>query len=110
MQTKGRKNQKKETKIVMKINLKKLHIQRNFWKPHRRTFLCWGFYYVNNNVAIDFENAQIMCCKLCHKKSIIKKKSKNTRKKMINFLLQKKWNNFSLKTCGCRSYAYCKDI
>jgi hypothetical protein len=24
-----------------------------------------------NNVAIDFENAQIMCCILCHKKSII---------------------------------------
>jgi hypothetical protein len=81
VQTKGSKNQKKETKEVMKINLKKLHVQRKFWKPHRRTFLCWGFYYVNNNVAIDFENAQIICCILCHKKSIIitnpKKKKEN---------------------------------
>jgi hypothetical protein len=47
VQTKGSKNQNKETKEVMKINLKKLHVQRKFWKPLRRTFLCWGFYYSN---------------------------------------------------------------
>jgi hypothetical protein len=39
LQTKGNKNQKKETKEVMKINLKKLHVQRKFWKPHRRISL-----------------------------------------------------------------------
>ncbi len=71
VQTKGSKNQKKEIKEIMKMNLKKLHVQRKFWKPHRRTFLCWGCYCVNNNVVIDFENAQIMHCILCHKKSII---------------------------------------
>jgi hypothetical protein len=36
----GNKNQKKEIEVlneilkVMKINLKEMHVQRKFWKPH----------------------------------------------------------------------------
>jgi hypothetical protein len=77
VETKGSRNQKKETKIlneikeVMKINIKKLHAQRKFWKFHGRTSLCWGFYCVNDNATIDLENAQTMHCILCHKNPII---------------------------------------
>jgi len=63
VETEGSKNQKKEFEVlneilkVMKINLEKMHVQRKFWKPHGKTFLCSGFYCVNDNA-----NAQIMCC------------------------------------------------
>jgi hypothetical protein len=44
-----------------------LHAQRKLWKPHGKTSLCWGLYCVNDNVIVDIENAQIVCCILCHK-------------------------------------------
>jgi hypothetical protein len=59
----GSKNQKKEIEVlnenfkIMKINLKKMHVQKKIWKPHGKTSLCWKFYCVNDNA-----NAQIMCC------------------------------------------------
>jgi hypothetical protein len=50
----------------MKENLKKLHAQKQIWKPHGRTSLCWSFYCVNDNVKVDLVNTQIMCCILCY--------------------------------------------
>jgi len=44
--------------------------KENSRKPHGRTYLCWGFYYVNDNVEVNLENAQIMCYIFCHKNSI----------------------------------------
>jgi hypothetical protein len=81
-----------------------MHVQRKFWKPHGKTSLCWGFYCVNDNA-----NAQIMCCIFCDKKLVI---VTNLRTQVRNslFFITKKWNNFFLKTYGCRSYAYCKEI
>ncbi len=37
-------------------------------------------------------------------------KSKKSSKERIDFLLQDKWNNFSLKICGCKSHSYCKNV
>ncbi len=51
----------------MQTNIKTLHVQRKFWKPHGRTSLCWAFYCVNDDTYEDLENSQIMCCILCHK-------------------------------------------
>jgi hypothetical protein len=51
----------------MKNNIKALHVQRNYWKPHRKTSLCWTFYCVNDDTNEDLQNSQIMCCILCHK-------------------------------------------
>jgi hypothetical protein len=31
--------------------------KENSRKPHGRTSLCWGFYYVNDNVEVNLENA-----------------------------------------------------
>ncbi len=59
-----------ESEKLMKMNLKRQHVQRKFQKLHGLTTLCWGFYCVNDNGEIDFENAQIMRCVLCHKNPI----------------------------------------
>jgi hypothetical protein len=45
-------------------------LKENSRKPHGRTYLCWGVYCVNDNVEVDFENAQIMCYIFFHKNSI----------------------------------------
>jgi hypothetical protein len=37
-----------------------LHAERKGWRPHERLYLCWSFYYVNDNAEIDCENTQIM--------------------------------------------------
>jgi hypothetical protein len=37
-------------------------------------------------------------------------KFKNSREERIDFLLQNQWNNFSLKTCGCKSFFYCTNV
>jgi hypothetical protein len=45
----GNKNQKKEIEVlnkifkVMKINLKKMHVQRKFWKPHGKNLYVGDF-------------------------------------------------------------------
>jgi hypothetical protein len=49
-------NLENEKEEQMKINLKNLHAQRKFWQLHGRLFLCWRFYYVNDNTKIDLEN------------------------------------------------------
>ncbi len=44
-------------------------------------------------------------------KTYNKNKFENTSKKRIDFLLQDKWNNFSLKlfhNYGCKLHSYCK--
>jgi hypothetical protein len=69
----------------MKINLKKLHAQRKIWQPHGRLFLCWSFYYVNDNTQIDFEYTQIIHCILCYQEPIIGINSKTQGRKGLNF-------------------------
>jgi len=44
----------------MKENLKNLHVQRQIWKPHGKTSLCWRFYQINDNAKVDLINTQIM--------------------------------------------------
>jgi hypothetical protein len=51
----------------MQNNIKRLHVQRKFWKPHERTLLCWALYCENDNTNVDLENPAIMHCILCHK-------------------------------------------
>ncbi len=53
----------------MQTNIKDLHVQRNFWKPHGRTSLCCRFYCVKDDANEDLENSQIMHYILCDKKS-----------------------------------------
>jgi hypothetical protein len=55
----------------MKENLKKLHAQKQIWNPHGRTFLCWSFYCVNDNVEVNLVNIQTMCCILCYQNQAI---------------------------------------
>jgi hypothetical protein len=66
VQIKTSQNLENEKKEELKINLKKLHAQRKSWQPHGSTSLCWSFYCVDDNIEIDLENTQIMCCIFCY--------------------------------------------
>jgi len=81
-----------------------LHDQRKIWKPHGKTPLCWIFYYVNDNVEVDLVNTQTNVLYILISKSSNWNKFKNSSEEKIDSLLQNQWNNFSLKTCGCRSF------
>jgi len=49
----GKKNEDKSSNLHAKIKS---------WQLHGILSLCWSFYYVNDNIEIDLENTQIMCC------------------------------------------------
>ncbi len=38
--TKTRRNPKNYIEQLMKINFKKFHVQRKYWKPHGKNYLC----------------------------------------------------------------------
>jgi 3-isopropylmalate dehydratase small subunit len=40
----------------IKINVQKLHVQREKWKVHAKNALFWSFYVVNNKNIIDGRN------------------------------------------------------
>jgi hypothetical protein len=40
----------------MQNNIKNLHVERKFWKPHGKISLCWAFYCVNDNIDVDLKN------------------------------------------------------
>ncbi len=50
----------------MKNNFKKLHVQRNKWKGHNRSSICWAFYFVNDNKLNDVNCFQIMRFIFCY--------------------------------------------
>jgi hypothetical protein len=67
----------------MQYNLKSLHFQINFWKPHGRTLLCWAFYCENDNTNVDLENPLIMHCILCHKNLVDATNPRTQRKRRL---------------------------
>ncbi len=82
------KNEEKEIEEVVKINLKKLHAQKNLETSQKNISMLRGFYCVNDNARIDLENAKTMHCILCDKNLIDNyNESKNTSKETIYFLL-----------------------
>jgi hypothetical protein len=81
VQIKISQNLENEKKTEIKINLKKLHLQRKSWQPHGSTSLCWSFYCVNDNIEIDQDNTQIMCCILCYQELVIGINSKSKQGK-----------------------------
>jgi hemerythrin-like domain-containing protein len=42
--------------------LKKLHVQRYFWKGHNKNSLCWAFQCVNNGKEVEVGSHQVMRC------------------------------------------------
>ncbi len=89
--------------------MKKLHGQRRCWKPHGRTSLCWSFYCIDNNAKVDLkiynDALYYLLSNFC-----MWNKSNNSNEERIDFFLQDLWNNIFLKTCGCKSHAYCKKV
>jgi hypothetical protein len=61
LQIETNRNLENGSEKIMKGNLKKMQVQRKIWKPHGKTYLCWSFYCVNDNVEVDLVNTQIMC-------------------------------------------------
>jgi hypothetical protein len=62
----------------MKDNLKKLHVQRSFWKANNINVLCWAFYCVNDNKEVNVTTLQTMHCIFYHNNPNIEFKSKNS--------------------------------
>jgi hypothetical protein len=110
VQLKTNRNPKNGNEEIMKPNLKKIHVQRKIWKPHGKTSFCWIFYWVNDNAKVGLVNTQIMHYVFCYQNPVIKINLRTQVKKGLIFLLQNQWNNFSLKSCGCRSFFYCKNV
>jgi len=54
----------------MQVNIKKLHVQRVFWKPHNKPLLCWVFYYVNDIKEMDRKIPQVMHYIICYNSPI----------------------------------------
>jgi hypothetical protein len=71
---------------IMKENLKKLHFQKQIWKTHGKTSLCWTFYYVKDNVEVDLINTQIMHCILSYQNLVIGINPRTqARKRLISY-------------------------
>jgi hypothetical protein len=87
VQIKTSQNLKNEKKEEIKINLKKLQVQRKSWQPHLSICLCWSFYCVNDNIEIDLDdNTQIMCCIFCYQELVIGINSRTqARKGLISY-------------------------
>jgi hypothetical protein len=68
----------------MNFFLKKLHLQKLFWKPNSKIVLCWAFYCVNDNKEVDLIAFQTNCCILCHNNLVLNLNSKiQARKRLI---------------------------
>jgi len=76
LQTKGSKNLEKNEK-----NLKKLYVQRTFWKGNSRNTLCWVFYYVNDNEKVNATTPQTMWCIIGHNNPILNVNPKTQARK-----------------------------
>jgi hypothetical protein len=58
-----------EQKIIHN-NIKKLHVQRKFWKQHGKKSLFWFYYCVNDNTYVDLKSPWIMCYTFYHNNPI----------------------------------------
>jgi len=64
LQTKISQNLQNEKK-TMKMNIKRLHVQRIMWKSHGIICLCCVFFCVNDNKDVDVKCPQTMTCIIC---------------------------------------------
>jgi hypothetical protein len=62
-------------------NLRKLHVQKTFWKGNNRIALCCAFYCVNDNKEVNAIALQTMWCIPCHNNPILNIKSKTQARK-----------------------------
>jgi hypothetical protein len=63
-----------------KNNLKKLHVQRIFWRGNGNS-LCWAFYFVHDNKEVNAIVLQIMRCIFCHNDPILNVNPKTQARK-----------------------------
>jgi hypothetical protein len=59
------------SKVIGEIMKRKLNrfynsckLKEKKWHPHNRNALCWSFYYVNDNLKVNLDVPQMMCCLL----------------------------------------------
>jgi hypothetical protein len=62
-------------------NLKKLHVQKIFWRGNNINALCWAFYCVNDNNEVNVIAPQTMCCIFCHNNLIMNVNPKTQARK-----------------------------
>lgn len=45
---------------VLKVTI--IEMQVVLWIPHNQMSICWGFFIINDNLHVDFENSQMLQC------------------------------------------------
>jgi hypothetical protein len=83
-------------------NLKKLHVQKTFWRGNNINALCWKFYCVNDNKEVNVIAFQTMHCILCHNNPILNVNPKIQAKKIL--IIYNRFNGICTEqTCQFRS-------
>ncbi len=52
------------------VQLTIVEVQIQQCKPHNMTSICWGFFIINDNLLIDFENPQMLWCTIYQFKQV----------------------------------------
>jgi hypothetical protein len=77
---------------------------------HMEDYFCVGVFIMSmiiHKLILGIHNHALY---LLLSKTCYRNKFENLNKEKTNFLLQEKWNNFFKKTCGCKTYCYCKNV
>ncbi len=53
------------------VQLTIVEVQVQQCKPHNMTSICWGFFVINDNLLIDFENPQMLWCTIYQFKQVV---------------------------------------
>jgi hypothetical protein len=53
------------------VQLTIVEVQVQQCKPHNMTSICWGFFIINDNLLIDFENPQMLWCTIYQFKQVV---------------------------------------
>ncbi len=86
MQTKASRVSKESDEEKNKQILQQLQTQRKKWHHDNRNALCWSFYCVNDNLKVNLDVPQMMCCLLCQFQPVFYEFKKTIKERFSNIL------------------------
>jgi hypothetical protein len=94
------KNKKESKKLHWTTNedkLQKISCSKKILETTWKKLFVLRSFCVNDNVKVDLENIQMMCCIFCYQNLVIKINLRTQVRKALISYYKKKWNNFSKK-------------
>lgn len=55
-------HQQCDSDVFDEMHFQIMELQALLWKPHNRTFICWSFLAINDNLLVGLVNPQMLCC------------------------------------------------